>query len=136
MGNVQEDLSKNKRTAAALAMFGALQPTPLPVAGIHKFYMGQYGWGLLYLLLGFTPMPRVASVIEGLWYLAAPLAPKWQVFWASGSNWANGAAKPAVDETVEAVAASLREIEHLRQEGLLSEHEFEQKRRSLLKQMP
>ena len=41
-----------------------------------------------------------------------------------------------MDEAVEAVANSLREIEQLRQEGLLSEHEFEQKRRSLLEQIP
>ncbi|MEM9803886.1 MAG: TM2 domain-containing protein [Cyanobacteria bacterium P01_D01_bin.56] len=135
MGNGQEDGGKNKRTAAVLAFLGAIQPTPLPVAGIHKFYLGQYGWGVVYLLLGFTQVPRFASLAEGVWYLAAP---QWQKLGGGSHIWLGDekSTGPAIGETVEAVASSLREIEHLRQEGLLSEHEFEQKRRSLLEQMP
>ncbi|MDJ0550288.1 SHOCT domain-containing protein, partial [Microcystis sp. M49636_WE2] len=33
---------------------------------------------------------------------------------------------------VEAIGAALRELERLRQEGLISEYEFEEKRRQLL----
>ncbi|MEM6253885.1 MAG: hypothetical protein AAF821_13280 [Cyanobacteria bacterium P01_D01_bin.156] len=131
MDNVQENFPKNTRIVAALALLGALQPTPLPLAGIHKFYRGQYGWGILYVLLGFTQVSRIASAAEGIWYL---LAPHWQS-WAKPS-WLPAKEPPAVGETVDAVASGLREIEQLRQEGLLSEHEFEQKRRSLLEKMP
>lgn len=135
MGIGQEDGGKNKRTAAALAFLGAIQPTPLPIAGIHKFYLGQYGWGVVYLLLGATQVPRFASVAEGVWYLVAP---QWQRL-GMGRNICLGQEKAtgsAIGETVDAIASSLREIEHLRQEGLISDHEFEQKRRSLLEQMP
>jgi TM2 domain-containing membrane protein YozV len=48
-----------------LAFTGAIAP----VSGLHKFYLGQPGWGIAYLLLGWTPIPRVVSVLEGIWYL-------------------------------------------------------------------
>ncbi len=129
---------KNKRITAALALLGALQPTPVPLAGIHKFYLGQYSWGVIYLLLGATQLPRIACAAEGLWCLAGP---RLQQLWAKidGSFSPAGAAVDTAafaGETVNAVASSLREIEQLRQEGLISEYEFEQKRRSLLEQMP
>ena len=123
---------------AFLAFLGAIQPTPLPLAGLHKFYLGQPGWGVVYLLLGSTPVPRIASAIEGVWCLVGPQLQTRLVGFGGGLNPLNSAksTSTAVDEAVEAVANSLREIEQLRQEGLLSEHEFEQKRRSLLEQIP
>ncbi|MEM7066495.1 MAG: hypothetical protein AAF572_25430 [Cyanobacteria bacterium P01_B01_bin.77] len=136
----QTDHKKNRKISAALAILGALQPTPVPVAGVHKFYTGQYGWGLMYMLLGGTQVPRIASAAEGIWYLVGPHLQK---LWGNLTI-SSGTEQPAsgsgdssiVEETVEAVARSLREIERLRQEGLLSEYEFEQKRRSLLEQIP
>lgn len=130
---------KNKNIAAVLAFLGALQPTPVPFAGIHKFYLGQYGWGLVYMVLGMTQVPRIASAAEGLWYLVGAqvkqLGPKLRSD-LDVSIADKVSAGPNVSATVDAVASSLREIEQLRQEGLLSEYEFEQKRRSLLEQMP
>lgn len=131
---------KNKKIAAALAFLGALQPTPVPFAGIHKFYLGQHGWGLAYIALGMTQVPRIASAAEGLWYLIGSqlqqLGPKPWVNLADDAMTTEGGANASVSDTVDAVASSLREIEQLRQEGLLSEYEFEQKRRSLLEQIP
>lgn len=130
MDNSQANPQKSREITAFIAFLGAMQPTPLPFAGIHKFYLGQYGWGLVYLLLGTTPVPRIACAVEGIWYLTGPRVQK---LWAKiGAS----TAAANVDETVEGVANSLREIEHLRQEGLLSDYEFEQKRRSLLEQIP
>ena len=122
---------KSMRIAGFLALLGAIQPTPIPVAGIHKLYLGSYGWGIVYMLLGLTPVPRIACAAEGLWYLIGPMVER---IWLSTAS--IPAASPPLDQTVETVANSLREIEHLRQEGLLSEYEFEQKRRSLLEQIP
>lgn len=133
MDNIQENLQKNKRIVVALALLGAVQPTPIPMAGIHKFYLGQYGWGLVYVLLGFTQVPRFASAAECMWYILSPYC---QRLWCSRVSQSTPPADPALGETVEAVAKGIREIEHLRQEGLLSELEFEQKRRRLLEQMP
>jgi hypothetical protein len=42
---------------------------------------------------------------------------------------------PQATNQVESVANALRELEALRQEGLISEYEFEQKRRRMLDQI-
>ena len=38
-------------------------------AGIHKFYMGKWGWGLLYLFTFWTGIPALVGFIEGIMYL-------------------------------------------------------------------
>ena len=126
---------KNVAITAALAFLGALQPTPVPIAGIHKFYLGQYGWGLVYILLGATQLPRIACAAEGVWYLSgSPIKKLWAKIGRPFTP--ETLIDPNLGDTVDAVAKGLREIEQLRQEGLLSEYEFEQKRRNLLEQMP
>lgn len=57
-------MEKNRTVAVALAIAG----TVTPLTGLHKFYLGQTRWGVLYLLLSWTPLPYVASALEGLWY--------------------------------------------------------------------
>lgn len=37
--------------------------------GIHKFYLGRVGWGVLYLLFCWTFIPAVIALIEGIIYL-------------------------------------------------------------------
>jgi TM2 domain-containing membrane protein YozV len=37
--------------------------------GIHKFYLGRIGWGIVYLLFCWTFVPTVISVIEAILYL-------------------------------------------------------------------
>lgn len=34
--------------------------------GFHKFYLGQIGWGLLYLLFCWTGVPALIAFIEGI----------------------------------------------------------------------
>jgi len=53
---------KSRKVAAILAFTGTL----IPIAGLHKFYLGQPLWGLVYVLLSWTPIPHVASAIEGV----------------------------------------------------------------------
>ena len=37
--------------------------------GIHKFYMGKIGMGILYLLFCWTGIPSIVGLIEGIIYL-------------------------------------------------------------------
>jgi len=116
---------KSRKVAAILAFSGTL----IPVAGLHKFYLGQPLWGVFYLLLSWTPIPRVASAIEGFWYLVQDS----EEFDRNFNAETGVAFKSTVDpQNVNALADALRQLESLRQEGLISEYEFEQKRRQLL----
>lgn len=121
-----------RRLAIALAFVGAFQPTPVPLTFLHKLYLGQYGWSAIYFLLGFTQIARIACAIEGLWYL-------WEGI--GGAALPMGQSRPLRDsleqvpQQVDAIATALRELDQLRQEGLLSEYEFEQKRRHFLNQI-
>jgi TM2 domain-containing membrane protein YozV len=36
--------------------------------GGHKFYLGQFGWGILYLAFCWTYVPILVSLSELLWY--------------------------------------------------------------------
>jgi TM2 domain-containing membrane protein YozV len=121
---------RRRRTAVALAWLGALTPSPIPLSGLHKFYLNQPVWGVVYLLLGWTQIPRVACAIEGVWLLTRPL----ESFEMDGST--ATLSSPTIDVAqVNALGVALRELDTLRQEGLISELEFEQKRRQLLDQV-
>lgn len=37
--------------------------------GIHKFYLGQPGWGVLYLLFSETGIPGLIALFEGIYYI-------------------------------------------------------------------
>jgi TM2 domain-containing membrane protein YozV len=115
---------KSRSVAAVLAFAGTVT-----VSGLHKFYLGQPFWGVLYVLLSWTPIPKVASAIEGVWFLA-------QDEDAFNQNFNLGKspvkASQVAGKEVSAVADALRELDSLRQDGLISEYEFEQKRRQML----
>jgi TM2 domain-containing membrane protein YozV len=120
---------KSRKIAISLALIGAILALPFPVAGIHKFYLGQPLWGLIYLLLWQTPIARIACAIDAVWYLIQ-------------DNDRLAAYLPRIDspprvptldpDRVNAMGTALRELERLRGEGLISEYEFERKRRQLL----
>jgi len=50
---------KNKLAAALFAIF-------LGGIGVHKFYLGQIGWGIVYLLLCWTGVPAIVGLVEGI----------------------------------------------------------------------
>jgi TM2 domain-containing membrane protein YozV len=118
---------KSRNIAAILAFSGTLT-----ISGLHKFYLGQPIWGIIYVLLSWTPIPKVASAIEGVWYLTQDEETFDRYF-----NLGESVVKvpPLVGNHVESLANALRELEALRQDGLISEYEFEQKRRQMLDQI-
>jgi TM2 domain-containing membrane protein YozV len=118
---------KNRIIAAILAFSGTIT-----IPGLHKFYLGQPLWGILYVLLSWTPIPKVASAIEWVWYLTQDQETFDRHFNLAKSQ---GQVTSSQSNQVESVANALRELDALRQEGLISEYEFEQKRRQMLDQI-
>jgi len=115
---------KNRQVAIVLA-FASMTT---PIAGFHKFYLGQPGWGIVYLLLSWTPIPHIASAIEAVWYLT-------QEHSRFGSNSISIAPQSSIalpPHSINTVTQSIRELDKLRLDGLISEYEFEQKRRQWL----
>ena len=53
---------KSRVAAGLLAIF-------LGSFGVHKFYMGKIGMGILYLLFCWTAIPGIIGFIEGIIYL-------------------------------------------------------------------
>ena len=53
---------KSKVVAGLLGIF-------LGSLGIHKFYMGRIGWGIIYLLFCWTYIPAIIGFFEGIYYL-------------------------------------------------------------------
>jgi TM2 domain-containing membrane protein YozV len=116
---------KSRSVAAVLAFSGTLT-----ISGLHKFYLGQPIWGILYVLLSWTPIPKVASAIEGVWYLAQD-----EEAFDRNFNKGKSLGNSHTGKQVGAIAEAVRQLESLRQDGLISEYEFEQKRRQLLDQI-
>ncbi|MEL5565896.1 TM2 domain-containing protein [Serratia ureilytica] len=54
--------TKDKVIAAIIAFF-------LGGFGIHKFYLRQTGWGILYILFCWTLIPAIVGFFEGIYYL-------------------------------------------------------------------
>jgi hypothetical protein len=119
---------RRRSIAVALAWLGVVLPFG---SGIHKFYLGQPGWGIAYLLLSWTPIPRIACAFEGAWLLGRPP----EFFGAEPKDLPSKPAAPIDPSQVNALGVALRELDGLRQEGLISEAEFEQKRRQLLERV-
>ncbi|HEY9703407.1 MAG TPA: NINE protein [Allocoleopsis sp.] len=115
-------IHKTRQIAAILALMGTI----IPIAGIHKFYLGQKWWGIAYLMLSWTPIPHIASAIEAVWYLTQDENQFDQNFNQNKLDNTIGA------KNVIVMAEALRQLEQLRQEGLISEYEFEQKRREII----
>jgi TM2 domain-containing membrane protein YozV len=64
MAQVRPANNKDKLVASLLAIF-------LGTFGIHKFYLGRIGWGIVYLLFCWTIIPGIVGFIEGIIYLVS-----------------------------------------------------------------
>jgi TM2 domain-containing membrane protein YozV len=124
---------KSRKVGIILALLATI--VPWPIAGLHKFYLGQPVWGVIYFLLWDSPIARIACAIDVVLYVVQGQ----ELFQAQFNglslshiqsvNLNSTMTKPV---QVEAIAEGLRELDQLREEGLVSEYEFEQKRRRLL----
>ncbi len=98
--------------------------------GVHKFYLGQAGLGILYVLFCWTLIPGLVAFVE-FWILLFmseeafnrqfnPHMSRRDIF--SGTS--------AVD-----VTQALKELKNLYDAGIITPEEYEEKRRNLLRQL-
>ena len=52
---------KDRLAACLLAIFAGW-------FGIHKFYTGRIGWGVVYVLFSWSALPFLVGIIEGILY--------------------------------------------------------------------
>lgn len=129
---------KDKTTAALLAFF-------LGGFGIHRFYLGRSLSGFMYLIFCWTLIPALFGFVEFILLLVmgqAEFDAKYNAGMVRQANQINvvvnnsaevGAprALPAPQARM-SVTAELRELNDLRQQGALTEEEFEVQKRKLL----
>jgi TM2 domain-containing membrane protein YozV len=137
---------KSKMTAAILAFF-------LGGIGAHKFYLGQTGMGLMYLLFCWTGIPAMVALIEFIMLLLMDentFNMRFNgAFMGGGGNHnqntqaqnitinvPSGEASPAAAAPSPAVdiGASLAKLNDLRVQGVLTEEEFTAQKEKLLSQ--
>jgi TM2 domain-containing membrane protein YozV len=126
-----QDSPRQPKIAMILALLGVI--LPLPITGLHKLYLGQYLWGMVYLALSSTPIPRIACAIDLVWYLLQNR----NLFDGhyNSQTLENSPSQSMNLEHVQAVSLALEKLEQLRQQGLVTEMEFEEKRRQLLERI-
>jgi TM2 domain-containing membrane protein YozV len=56
------NLPKSRVTAGVLGLL-------LGGIGLHKFYVGSWGWGIVYVVFVWTWIPAILGLIEGVHYL-------------------------------------------------------------------
>lgn len=92
--------------------------------GAHKFYLGQTGWGIVYLLFCWTGIPSLAAFIEFIMLLLMSDAEFNRRFNAGASQ----ATSSVRDST-----AALSDLKRLYDDGVITAEEYEEKRKKLLK---
>ncbi|WP_218081785.1 NINE protein [Anthocerotibacter panamensis] len=111
---------RNKIIASMLAFF-------LGWFGAHKFYLGQTGWGIAYLLLCWTGVPFIAGFVEFLILLSTSD----EVF----DHRFNSALPSGTNFNLLEQAQGIEKLAELYNKGLITDEEFETKRRQLLERM-
>lgn len=107
---------KNKTTAAILAFF-------LGGIGIHRFYLGQTGLGIVYLIFCWTLIPALIAFIDFI------------VFLVMSESAFNLKYNPGQTSTVYShigTAAELEKLYDLKEKGIISEAEFQNKKSRML----
>ncbi|MEH1836969.1 MAG: NINE protein [Nostoc sp.] len=112
---------KTKSTAILLCFFGG-------GLGIHKFYLGQNGAGILYLLFCWTCIPALIAFVEFFVLLFMSDA-EFNTKFNQGIASAGGAIS-AKDAT-----SALADLKKLFDSGVITAEEYEEKRQKLLKSL-
>jgi TM2 domain-containing membrane protein YozV len=115
---------KDKTTAAILTFF-------LGGLGVHKFYLGESGLGIIYLLFCWTFIPAFIALIDFLALLLMP-EDKFNAKYNPGFQGQVGGSINISSETSKDKAATLTELKKLYDSGIITVEEYEAKRRKIL----
>ncbi|AFZ02156.1 NINE protein [Calothrix sp. PCC 6303] len=115
---------KSKGTATIICFF-------LGGLGVHKFYLGQTGAGIVYLLLSWTFVPSIIAFVEFFILLLMSDEDFNRQYnnGISGSGYSGGAIS-AQDAT-----RALGDLKKLFESGVITAEEYEEKRQKLLKSL-
>jgi TM2 domain-containing membrane protein YozV len=108
---------KNRITAAILAFF-------LGGIGVHRFYLGQSGLGLLCLLFCWTFIPAVIAFIDFIIFLTMS-DEAFNDKYNQGKDLVYNTGKVDVSEELE-------KLYNLKEKGIITQEEFDQRKRKLL----
>jgi len=92
--------------------------------GAHKFYLGQTGWGVLYLIFFWTWIPSIAAFVEFIMFLLMSEEEFNRKF--------NGGSSQSTASFTDSTTA-LGHLKKLYDDGVLTAEEYEEKRKKLLK---
>jgi TM2 domain-containing membrane protein YozV len=106
----------NKIAAGVLAIL-------LGGIGIHKFYLGQTGRGILYLLFFWTGIPALIGLIEGIIYLTMTD----EVFDSKFNAGTGVSSRSAM--------TNLTQLKSLFDQGILTPEEYETRRAQLVQKI-
>jgi len=109
---------KNRTSAILWCFF-------LGAFGAHKFYLGQSGWGIVYLLFFWTGIPSLAAFVEFIMLLVMSEDEFNRRF--------NGGNAPQTNPSVKDSTSALSDLKRLYDEGVITAEEYEEKRKKLLK---
>ncbi len=108
---------KNKTTAAILAFF-------LGGLGVHRFYLGQAGLGLIYLIFCWTLIPSLIAFIDFIVFLTMDE----NIF----NEKYNSSIRPNGMTNISAMD-ELEKYHALKEKGIISEEEFNKQKSRILK---
>ena len=120
---MNENNKKDKTLAGILALFGG-------AFGIHHFYLGNGGTGLLYLLFFWTTIPYIASIVE-----AIQLFSRSQVDFDKKYNpnlYIRQVEPKSITPTNVNVADEIYKLDVLFRRGIITFEEFEKRKAKLL----
>lgn len=92
--------------------------------GIHKFYLGKTGMGILYAVFFWTGIPGFVGFIEGILYLAMPEA---EFDHRYNSGLTSGGSRLAMNDLVR--------LKELMEGGVITPSEYEERRERLMQRI-
>ena len=92
--------------------------------GAHKFYIGQTGWGLIYLIFSWTSIPAFAAFFEFIMFLLMSEEEFNRKF--------NGGSSQSTASFTDSTTA-LGHLKKLYDDGVITAEEYEEKRKKMLK---